>query len=229
MAASESVWTSSIKRMTIGPAAETLEDPNDPTSTEWDVTGDMADDTAKVTYTHSGGSGTLTQPSAKLATPAQNSVPYRFTYTISATTTPANSTAVITSAFALTAVSLDLTAGVNTVDFTSAAGASSADFVISVTSTDTSVWTLDTMTLTHGSAEQIQTGRQEMLSLTIRAEANNTGTITLVDDAFASEGVPLNAGDVAEFDAEVYDTLDIRDMFWRASVDTDGFHWSYRQ
>lgn len=229
MAANESVWTSNQKTMTVGPAAESLAQKDDPTGTEWDVTGDMADDTANVTYTHSTGVGTLTQPSAKLNVTGVASVPYRFTYVISATTTPENSTATITAAFALTAVSLPLTAGAHSVDFTSAPGAATADFVVDVVSTGASVWTLDTMTLTHGSAEQITTTRQEVLSLTVRAEASNTGTIKLVDDAFSSTGIPINAGDTAEFDAEVYDTLDLRDMFWRASVDTDGFDYTYRQ
>ena len=223
-------WVFGLKTLAVAPDVEVLTDPNDPTSSEWDVTGDMADDTGKVTYTHSAAVGTLTQPSAKLVTVGVASVPYTFTYTISATTTPENSTATITSAFASSAVALDLTAGVNTVTFTSAAGAATADFVIDVVSSGTSVWTLDTMTLTHESAESISSSRLEVLDFTIRAEASNTGTITVVGAAAETVGVPFNAGDVGSWSAqESFDTLDISTLFFSASVATDGFHWSYRK
>ena len=229
MATGETVFKSAQKLITVGPAAESLAQPNDPTGTEWDVVGDMADGTSNVVYTHSAGSGTLTQPSAKLAVTGVNSVPYRFTYTLSSITGVANLTMTITTAFGLTAISLPIIDGLNTVDFTSAAAASSADFVISVVSTGAGGFTLDTMTLTHGSAEQIQTDRKEMLTLTLRALAGNTGTIKQVDDAFASAGIPLNAGDTAEYSAEVYDTIDIRDLFFRASVSGEGFDYTWRQ
>lgn len=223
-------WVFGLKTLAVAPDVEVLTDPNDPTSTEWDVTGDMADDTGKVTYTHSAGVGTLTQPSAKLVTVGVASVPYTFTYTISATTTETASTATITSAFALTAVALDLTAGVNTVTFTSAPGAATADFVIDVVSTSTSVWTLDTMTLTHESAESLSATTLEVLDFNIRAEASNTGTITVVGAAADTVGMPINAGETADWSAqESYDTLDISTLFFSASIATDGFHWSYRK
>ena len=223
-------FTNNQKTMTVGPAAESLTDPNDPTSANWDVTGDMADDTLKVTYTHSTGVGTLTQPTAKLAVTGVASVPYRFTYTISAVTTPGNSTATITTAFALTAVSLSLTAGTHSVDFTSAVGAATGDFVVNVVSSATSVWTLDTMTLTHGSAEAIVSSRKEVLDFTIRALAGNSGTIKVVNDAHSTAGIPLNAKDSAEWEAQhVMDTINLANIFFRASVDGEGFDYSYRQ
>ncbi len=216
--------------MTVGPAAESLSQPNDPTGTEWDVTGDMADDTGKVTYTHSAGVGTLTQPSAKLNVTGVNSVPYRFTYTLSTITGASNITMTITSAFGLVAVNLPIVAGLGSVDFTSAVAASSADFVIDVVSTGAGTVTLDTMTLTHGSAESISSDRLEVLDFTVRTEASNTGTITPVDDAFGTAGIPLNAGEVGEYEAQdVMDTLKISTKFFRASVDGDGFHWEYRK
>ncbi len=223
-------WVHGLKTMAVGPAAESLAQENDPTGTEWDVTGDMADDTSNVTYTHSTGVGTLTQPSAKLTITGVASVPYRFTYTLSALTTPENATMTITTAFASVAVNLPLVAGLNTVDFTSAVGAATGDFVISVVSTGAAIFTLDTMTLTHGSAEAMTTrSRLEVLDFTIRAEADNTGTITVVDDAHSTVGIPLNAGDVASWSAQDFqDTLNIKTLFFRASVDTDGFHWQYR-
>lgn len=225
-----SQWVNGLKTMTVGPAAESLSQPNDPTGTEWDVTGDLADDTSNVTYTHSAGAGALTQPSAKLNVTGVNSVPYRFTYTLSTITGADKLTMTITSAFGLVAVDLPIVAGLNSVDFTSAPAASSADFVISIVSTGASTLTLDTMTLTHGSAEAIVTERKEVLDFTVRAEKNNTGTITIVDDAFGILGIPLDAYDVGEWDAQdIMDTLDISNLFFRASVDTDGFHWQYRK
>ncbi len=225
-----SQWVNGLKTIAVGPAAESLAQKDDPTGTEWDVTGDMADGTSNVVYTHSTGVGTLTQPSAKLTVTGVNSVPYRFTYTLSGITGAANITMTITTAFGLTAVNLPIVAGVNTVDFTSAAAASTGDFVLSVVSTGAGTFTLDTMTLTHGSAEAVATDRLEVLDFTVRAEADNTGTITVVDDAHSTAGIPLNAGETGEWEAQdVMDTLNIANLFFRASVSTDGFHFSYRK
>lgn len=216
------------KTMAVGPAAESLAQPNDPTGTEWDVTGDMADGSSNVVYTHSTGVGTLTQPTAKLSVTGVNSVPYRFTYTLSGITGATNLTMTITTAFGLTAVSLPIVAGVNTVDFISAAAASTGDFVISVVSTGAGGFTLDTMTLTHGSAESLVTERKEVLEILVRALAGNSGTVTPVASAHDSAGVPMNAGEAISIDSEAPDTISLGDLFFRASVDGDGVDYFWR-
>ena len=223
-------WVFGLKTLAVAPDVEVLTDPNDPTSTEWDVTGDMADGSSVVTYTHSSGVGTLTQPSAKLVTVGVASVPYTFTYTLSTITSASTIALTITSAFASAAVTLPVLNGVNTVTFTSATGAATADFVVDVVSTGAGIFTLDTMTLTHESAESLSATTLEVLDFNIRAEASNTGTITVVGAAAETVGIPINAGETAEWSAQhIMDTLDIKDLFFSASVATDGFHWTYRK
>ncbi len=223
-------WVFGLKTLAVAPDVEVLTDPNDPTSTEWDVTGDMADGSSVVTYTHSSGVGTLTQPSAKLVTVGVASVPYTFTYTLSTITSASTIALTITSAFASEAVTLPVLNGVNTVTFTSATGAATADFVVDVVSTGAGIFTLDTMTLTHESAESLSATTLEVLDFNIRAEASNTGTITVVGAAAETVGIPINAGETAEWSAQhIMDTLDIKDLFFSASVATDGFHWTYRK
>lgn len=230
MASSEkNVIVNALKTMTVGPPVESLGDVGFSATTKWAGSGDWSDTiSGNTTYTHSSGSGSLTQVNGDQDIVNVATSPYRLAYTLTSVTSPSTITMTLTTWGAALTVDLPTTAGTHSVDFTSGSS-TSGSFVISVVSVGAGIFTMDDITLIHGSAEQIKTTRQEVLTLTVRAQSDNSGTITLVNDAHSTAGVPLNAGDVASFSAEVYDTIDLRDMFWRASVDTDGFHYSYRQ
>ena len=122
---------------------ETLDEVDFATHVEWDVTGDFLDSGGNCAYTHSSGVGTCTQIEADLAlTPAIANVRYSFTYTISGATGDAALT--ITTAFALTAVSLSVADGTFTTYFTSAVAP--ANFVFDGTSTSGGI-TIDDVSL----------------------------------------------------------------------------------
>ena len=141
-------------RLTFGKlASESLQDPGFVDSTNWAGATDWSDTMAGSTsYLHSGGTGTLTQANAKMITAGSNSKRYRITYTISSINIAGALTLAITTAFAGSAVSLAIAAtGTFTKDFVSDASASSADFVLSATSTTA----LDAFTLTNVSLKRI--------------------------------------------------------------------------
>ena len=122
---------------------ETLDEVDFATHAEWDVTGDFLDSGGNCASTHSSGVGTCTQVEADLAlTPAIANVRYAFTYTISGATGDAALT--ITTAFALTAVSLSAADGTFTTYFTSAAAP--GNFVLDGTSTSGGI-TIDDVSL----------------------------------------------------------------------------------
>ena len=229
-------WVFGLKTLAVAPNVESIEDPGFANTTNWAGAVDWSDTiSGNTTYTHSAGNGSLTQVVADLAVTVVNSVPYRITYTLStvsgaATTTMSLKVTSGTSGIASVATDLPVVSGANTVDFTTSATANLADFVITVVSTAAGAFTMDDLTLTHGSAEAITATRLEVLDFNIRAEASNTGTITVVGAARDSVGVPINAGETAEWSAQdVMDTLDISTLFFAASVATDGFHWTYRK
>lgn len=122
--------------------SESLSEGNFATHADWDTTGDFTDTTGAGVYTHSAGTGTLTQTSANLAIAGVASRWYKLVYTVSSTTGAC--TAEITTAFAETAQALDLSAGTHTLYFHSAE--IPGDFVISATSTSGG-FTLDDLTL----------------------------------------------------------------------------------
>src|SRR3990167_5720515 len=111
--------------------SETLTETAFTTHANWDVTGDFVDSGGNATYTHSAGSGTLTQQSANFETPVKPGRYYKFSYTVSGVT--AGCTANITTAIASTTTALTLTNGAQTTYFKSAAAP--GNFVISATST----------------------------------------------------------------------------------------------
>ena len=123
-------------------AAESLTNGALTAGTSWTQTGDMALAADAATYTHSTAVGTLQQASGTLAIAGVASRHYRFAYTVSAVT--AGVSCNITTAFALVATNLTLTAGVQNTDFVSAA--SPGNFVVSCTSTAGAV-TLDALSL----------------------------------------------------------------------------------
>ncbi len=229
-------WVFGLKTLAVVPGVESMTDPGFANTTNWAGAVDWSDTiSGNTTYTHSAGNGSLTQTAAQMAVAPVNSVPYTITYVLSTVSGAATTTMTLkatsgTSGIALAATDLPVVSGANSVTFTSSATASAADFVITVVSTAAGAFTMDDITLTHGSAEAITTARLEVLDFNIRAEASNTGTITVVGAARDSVGVPINAGETADWSAQdVMDTLDISTLFFAASVATDGFHWTYRK
>jgi len=123
-------------------ASESLNEVDFATHAKWDTVGDFDDTGGNAQYTHSAGSGTLTQTSANMAVAGVGSRWYVFTYTITGKTyAPA---ATITTAFTASAVTLDLTNGTHTVYFQ--ATASPGNFIISATSANGG-FTMDDFTL----------------------------------------------------------------------------------
>ncbi len=226
-----SQWVNGLKTMTVGPAVQSLGDVGFAATTKWAGAGDWSDTiSGNTTYTHSAGTGSLTQVNGDQDVVNVASSPYRLSYTLSGITSGTTITMTLTTYGATLTVDLPVVAGVNTVDFTSGA-ATNGSFVISVVSVGAGIFTMDDISLIHGSAEAMTTrDGLEVIDFSIRAQADNTGTITPVDDAHSSAGIPINAGESARWEAQdVMDTLDISTLFFRASVDTDGFHFSYRK
>lgn len=112
------------------------------THANWAATGDFDDTGGNGAYTHSAGSGTLTQASGGFNSAAVASTWYLFTYTISGVSGDAALT--ITTAFADDEISLSTTAATHSVYFLS--NDSPGDFVISGTSTSGGI-TIDDVTL----------------------------------------------------------------------------------
>ena len=123
-------------------AAESLSETDFATHATWDTVGDWDDTGGNAVYTHSGGTGTLTQTSGNMAIAGVGGAWYKFTYTVSSPS--GDVAATITTAFASVATSLNLTAGTNTTYFQAAA--SPGNFIISATSSS-GAFTLDDVTL----------------------------------------------------------------------------------
>lgn len=120
---------------TITPAVKSrgeqiLDETDFATHAKWDATGDGDDTGGNFTYTHSTGSGSLTQTLANQATAGTGNAKYELSYTVSGVTGDGAGT--LTTAWAATALTLTLTAGTHTLTFDSAT--STVDFVLSFTS-----------------------------------------------------------------------------------------------
>lgn len=125
-------------------ATEHLDEINFATHANWDDVDDFDSTGGAAVYTHSAGSGTLTQVNADMANAGSDNTLYIFAYTVSS---PSGDAALqITNAFALAAESLSAGAGAQTNMFLSAVSASTADFVISGTSTSGAI-TIDDVSL----------------------------------------------------------------------------------
>lgn len=124
-------------------AAESLQSGTFANCAVWGTTGDFTCAAGVATYLHNTGVGTLTQTVANQATAAVGSRWYKFVYTLSGVT--AGATCQITTAYALTAQTLDLTAGVAKEHYFKSAVAPT-NFVISCTSTGGG-FTLDDVSL----------------------------------------------------------------------------------
>lgn len=108
-------------------------------SGDWDLTAG-----AYALYTHSSGTGSLTQVSGDFASALSGNRWCKFTYTIS-NVTGSTPTGVITTGIGLETTDLDLSAGTHTVYvFTKA---SPGDFVITITSTSACSFRMDDVTL----------------------------------------------------------------------------------
>jgi hypothetical protein len=135
-------------------APETLNETNFSSHADWDAIDGFNDTGGNAAYTHNAAGGTLTQTSANQATPAVGSARYRFEYTVSGSTGTVS--AQITTAFAASAVTLDLTNGVHCVTFKAAATPGS--FVISATSLSGGAFTIDDVSLKRVDAYAIRWG-----------------------------------------------------------------------
>jgi hypothetical protein len=176
---------------------EILRDPLSPDSANWDITGDFADGPSNSIYTHSGGSGTLTQTNANLSRTPENNKWYRLDYAMTAVTINGAITLELTTAFGASAVALVVANGTRKVYFQGDAAASTADFVLSATSTTSGdTFTIDTFTLrviTGGDiilAGRIGGGASRNFGLRFDGEGIMTlGTASIVDAEFQVAGV----------------------------------------
>lgn len=142
------------------------------THADWDVTGDFVDSGGNAAYTHSTGSGTLTQTEANQANaPADGARMYRFDYTVSGVS--GSPTCTITTGFADSAVNLTETNGAQTNWFLGSA--TPGNFVISCTSGAAAGITFD--------------------NLSLQAAPCSVDTISLSEDDFAGPSVTQPMGD----------------------------------
>jgi hypothetical protein len=110
---------------------------NDPSGSSWEVAGDLADGSSVVTYTHAGGTGTLTQANAFLQN-EKDDMPNRYIkllYTFRNVTINGAITVTLSNAIADVAQSLVVAEGNHSLIFRAASGASTADLVLDMTST----------------------------------------------------------------------------------------------
>jgi hypothetical protein len=121
---------------------ETLDETDFATDTKWTAVGDFAFSGQAAVYTHSGGTGSITQASSDFLKSAVGSDTYTFIYTVSSVTS--GCTATISSDFAKFATSLTLVEGEQSISFKSAVAPT--DFKIEVTST-AGGFTLDDISL----------------------------------------------------------------------------------
>lgn len=229
--AEASQWVHGLKTLAVIGGAQSLDDVGFSATTKWAGAGDWSDTISGTTaYVHSTGTGSLTQINGDQAIVNVATQPYRLSYVLSSVTGASTITMTLTTYGATLTVDLPVESGSNTVDFTSGS-ATNGSFVISVVSTAAGGFTMDDISLVHGSAEEaISSSRLEVLDFTVRPEATNTGVITVVDSVHDTVGIPINAGEVASWSAQdVMDTLDISNLFFSTSVATDGFHFSYRK
>ena len=124
-----------------------LNEPSFDTTTKWTTTGEFATGSGVATYTFSAtGAGTLTQSAANRGQNAVDNALYRFSWT-AVNGSSFDGTCTITTGFGATAVSLVNTSGTHSIEFTSAASASTDNFTIDVTGATVGTWTLDNMRL----------------------------------------------------------------------------------
>ena len=165
------------------PGAESLNEIDFATHAKWDVTNDLVDSGGNAAFTWSANqTSLLTQTAANQLLAAVANSWYKFTYTI-AETTPfdGDGVATITTAFALTAQTLDLSPGTHTVYFMSAAVPT--DFIISVVSgSDTEgTFTIDDVTLKRMIKDSNYTPASDVLFMKYVEDIDGTGWADATD------------------------------------------------
>lgn len=125
-------------------ASESLTNGALTSGTSWAAAGDFALASNAATYTHSAGSGTITQTSGDMAIAGISNRWYLFVYTVSAITGTAPA-CTITTGFASAATSLTVVAGAQSTQVL--AKSSPGNFVLSCTSSGASTVTFDTLSL----------------------------------------------------------------------------------
>lgn len=182
-------------------AAESLNETDFATHAKWDVTNDLLDTGGNAAYIWSlNQTSTLTQIQANLATAGVDAVWYLFTYTVTVTTAfDGDGAATITTGFASSAVSLDLSVGTHSVYFKSKT--TPVDFVISIVSgTDTEgTFEIDDVTL-----KQITGGNVDI-----------SGVLLV-------RGVDIGAGIGASTDDQKIDVFSISGDNIELSLESDG-------
>jgi hypothetical protein len=171
------------KLATLG--SESLNETNFATHADWDVTGDFTDSTGAAVYTHSAGSGTLTQTSGNLAVALKGNRWYCFEYDISAVTgTP---TAVIPATVATVATSLRISNGTDKkVYFKTIAAVT--DFIINgASATATHTFTLDNVSLKEVQGGDIHVGDQ--IQLGSHAAITGAATATMTNGPVAANPI----------------------------------------
>ena len=153
--------------------SEVLTETDFATHANWNVTGDFTDSTGAAVYTHSTGSGTLTQIAANFNTAVSGNRLYYFQYSVSSVS--GDAAASITTGIATESRDLLLSSGAQGIFFHSKA--SPGDFVLSGTSTSGG------FTLDNFSVKEVQGGL-------INAHGELKGRkVTLVGDTFDATNI----------------------------------------
>lgn len=163
-------------------AAESLADPGFPNGTNWAEVGDFATPAGTAVYTHSGGTGTLTQTSVQMDIAGVPNRHYKLTYTISSQS--GDPACTITTAFAAVAETLTIADGAQTNYFKSAAAP--ANYIISCTSSSGG-FTMDDMSL-----KEVIGG-----DITVNGDAHIKSLATYNGQVTAGVGQPAILGHVA--------------------------------
>lgn len=190
-------------------AAESLDEVDFATHAKWTANNDLDDTGGNAAFIWSANqTSTLTQIQANLATAGVDAVWYLFTYTVTVTTAfDGDGAGTITTGFASSAVSLDLSAGTHSVYFKSKT--TPVDFVISIVSgSDTEgTFEIDDVTL-----KEIQGGSVDISGvLLVRGVDIGAGVGASTDDqkidvfSIAGDNVQLSLED----DGEATKTVDI--------------------
>ena len=201
-----------FRQKTLG--SEVLSETDFATHANWNVTGDFDDTGGNAAYSHSTGSGTLTQPSGSFANAATNKARYRFEYTVSGSA--GDPAAEITTVFSHeSSMALDLTDGTHVLHFYAKSGP--GDFVISATSVAGDAFTLDDLSLrtiiaystladitaSHDGSSADEKGKLEFgvndgddgFSPTVVVTIDSAGDVTLTGDLGANNLSGTNTGD----------------------------------
>lgn len=163
--------------------SESLTNPNLTSGTSWTRTGDFALTGDAAVYTHSSGTGTLSQASGTLAIAGRTNRWYRFTYTVSSVTgSPTARVTTFGNGAPQETWALDLTAGSHTLWILCNAG----NFTITGTSAAAATFTLDTFSL-----KEVQAGDLNIGGTLRYGSWNTQTTVGAAGGASALPATPL--------------------------------------